>query len=266
VDGAERGQVAADAAQVYERFFVPALFGQWPERLLEEAGVGAGDRVLDVGCGTGVLARAAASTVGATGYVAGIDPNPGMLSVARRAVEPVEWFEGAAEELRFEDGSFDRVLSQFALMFFEDRVAGLREMGRVLRPGGRVAVATWGSLDTTPGYAAMVDLLRPLFGEAAADALTAPFVLGDPDDLQGLLRSEFDEVTVASHVGLARFDSIEAWVHTDIRGWTLADMIDDDQYTLLLAEAEHDLAGFITTSGTVEFAAPALIAVAVRAN
>ncbi len=259
MDEAERGQVASEAAEVYEEFFIPALFGQWPKVVLEQAQVTDGHRVLDVGCGTGVLARAAAERAG-VGNVSAVDPNEGMLGVARRKGDSIEWHEGVAEDLPFDDATFDRVVSQFALMFFTEREKGLAEMRRVLRPGGRIAVATWTSLDGTPGYAAMVELLGALFGDAAAEALTAPFVLGDREELRGLLAEHFDMVEVTTHDGVARFDSIEAWVHTDVRGWTLADMIDDDDYSLLLEEAARDLARFTNPDGSVEFAAPALIA------
>ena len=106
---AARGQVAAAAAEVYEEFFVPALFGQWAAPMLDAAGVAAGDAVLDVGCGTGVVARAAARRVGPTGEVVGLDRNDGMLAVAARSLEPVTWRQGVAERLPFDDGRFDRV-------------------------------------------------------------------------------------------------------------------------------------------------------------
>lgn len=86
-NSASRGQVSGDAAEVYEQFFVPALFGQWAGHTLDAAGItetsGPGSRVLDVGCGTGVVARKAARRVGPTGRVRGLDPNAGMLAEAR---------------------------------------------------------------------------------------------------------------------------------------------------------------------------------------
>jgi SAM-dependent methyltransferase len=258
---ASTGQVSEAAAAVYEEFFVPALFDQWPARVLTAAGVGHGSRVLDVGAGTGVLARAASVQVEPAGSVTAIDPNDGMLTVARRVGSdtPVTWQVAAAEKLPYDDGSFDQVVSQFALMFFTDQVRGLQEMARVLRPGGRVAVATWARLAASPGYDAMVALLRRLFGDEPADALLAPFSLGEPEPLRALLEAEFSDVRVTEYDGVARFPSIEAWVHTEIRGWTLRDLIDDDQYAELLAAAQADLAGFAGPDGTVRFAAPALV-------
>lgn len=259
---AERGQVAATAAEIYEDYFVPALFGQWPDHILDAAGVRTGDRVLDVGCGTGILARAAVGRVGPKGRVVGLDPNVGMLTVARRQGPSVEWREGAGEAIPYTDSSFDRVVSQFAAMFFADQVAAFADMARVCAPGGRVVVATWSSLETTPGYAAMVELLGRLFGMEAANALRAPFVLGDAGELAALMAPAFERVEVASVEGFARFESIDAWVHTDIRGWTLADMIDDDEFQLLLTEARRSLARFTDSAGRVSFPAPALIATA----
>lgn len=255
---ADRGQVAASAAEIYEEFFLPALFDQWPAKLLDRAGVGNGDRVLDLGCGTGVLARAAFTLVGEHGEVVGVDPNEGMLSVARHT-PGIVWTQGVAEDLPFADASFDHVVSQFVMMFVENRQKAVQEMARVLKPGGRLAVATWASLDNTPGYAAMVRLLHRLFGENAANALRHPYVLGDPDGLAELLAPAFADLDIRQHDGLARFDSIEAWVHTDIRGWTLSDMPADD-YRSLLTEAQKDLATFTDSRGRVEFPAPALIA------
>lgn len=256
---AERGQVAPSAAEVYEEFFVPALFGQWPDCVLDAAGVARGDRVLDVGCGTGVLARATVDRVGRGGRVVGIDPNEGMLAVARRTEPRVEWDSGVAEHLPYRGGDFDRVVSQFAMMFFTDTSAALEEIARVLAPGGSVAIATWASLDTTPGYAAMVDLLGELFGEDAADALRAPFILGDPEIMRELTIGALPDAVVTTHEGTARFASIEAWVHTDVRGWTLAGMIDDDQYQTLLQEARRRFDRFTDIHGRVAFPAPALI-------
>ncbi len=261
---ASSGQVAATAAEVYDRFFLPALFERWTTPMVEAAAIDAGDHVLDVGCGTGVLAKHAATATGRSGRVVGLDPNPGMLAVARRT-SGIEWADGAAESIPFGEATFDAVVSQFAIMFFSDRVAAIREMARVLRPSGRLAVATWAPLADSPGYAAMADLLDRELGADAAAALGVPFCLGDEDELAGLLTPHLDDVDVQRHPGVAQFDSIEAWVHTEIRGWVLSAMSDDD-YARLLAAAETELAGCERGDGSVEFALPALIATGTSAR
>lgn len=259
----DRGQVNTSAAEVYEAFFVPALFQEWGNRVAEAAQVQAGQRVLDVACGTGVLARAAAERVGPAGEVVGLDINKGMLAVARQKAPHIEWRHGPAEALPFEDNSFDTVVSQFALMFFEDRRAALKEMARVLRPGGHLAVAVWDSLENTPAYATVTALLKRLFGDEAANALRSPFNLGDTSLLQSLFaEAGIPNATITTIEGTARFDSIEAWVSTDVKGWTLADMIDEAQFQQLLAEAEKVLQPFVTPDGTVAFSSPAHIVTA----
>jgi SAM-dependent methyltransferase len=218
--------------------------------------------VLDVACGTGVLAREALRRVRPGGAVTGLDRNEGMLAVARRNEPAIDWRAGRAESLPFEAGSFDAVVSQFGLMFFEDRAGALREMWRVLKPSGRLAVAVRSSLDRSPGYAAMVKLLQSLFGDPAADQLRAPFVLGDHDALRSLFSEAGIPAAIEEIAGQARFPSVEAWVHTDIRGWTLADMIDDAQYATLLEAARKEFRAFVQPDGTVAFASPARIATA----
>jgi len=257
---AATGQVVASAAEVYEAFFVPGLFSQWTDKTLDIAGVVPGDDVLDVGCGTGVLTRAAARRLAGRGTCIGVDINPGMLAVARRAGEAITWREAPAEALPFDDNRFDRVLSQFALMFLQDRAAALAEMSRVVRATGSVTVSTWVRVEESPGYDAMVRLLDRLFGSDVANVLLAPFTIGTAGELAELLSVCLDDVTVVRADGRARFPSIEAWVHTDIRGWTLAEMIDDAQYAELLAAAQHELVCFTDRAGRVEFAAPALLA------
>ena len=192
----------------------------------------------------------------------GVDINEGMLTVAAASPAWVVWRTAPAEELPFADASFDAVLSQFALMFFADRREAVHEMARVARPEGRVTVATWAELDESPGYAAMVQLLDRLLGREAADALRAPFSVGTTPQLPDAMNAAFTEIDVVRLEGVASFDSLEAWVHTDVRGWTLADTIDDDQYESLLAAAAVELAPFVGTGGRVSFAAPALVATA----
>lgn len=259
------GQVSRSAAEVYEEFFVPALFLEWAPRVADAAQLAPGQKVLDVACGTGVLAREAARRVRPGGTVIGLDRNDGMLAVARRKAPSIDWQLGMAETLPFPDQAFDAVVSQFGLMFFEDHRAALREMSRVLRPGGRIAVAVWNALDRTPGYAAMAALLQRLFGDHVADALRAPFALGD----RAALRSQFAEggissIEIRTLDGTARFPSIEAWVHTDVKGWTLADLIDDAQYSSLRQAAETELASFVQADGTVAFRSPAHIVIAAK--
>jgi ubiquinone/menaquinone biosynthesis C-methylase UbiE len=172
-DSVEQAQI--DAANAYESLFVPALFEQWTRLIADAARVGAGQRVLDVACGTGVLARDLAGRVGASGSVTGLDPSAGMLAVARERAPNVDWRRGTAESLPFEAGSFDAVVSQFGLMFFTDPPRAVGEMLRVLKPGGRLAVAVWGAIENNPLYEAEVELLARLAGRPAADALRAPF-------------------------------------------------------------------------------------------
>jgi len=254
-----------DAAKAYEALFVPGLFGQWAPKVADEAQIQPGQRVLDVACGTGILAREVASRMRSTGHVMGIDPSPGMVAVARQIAPTIDWREALAESLPFPDESFDAVVCQFGLMFFTDRRQALREMLRVLAAGGRLAAAVWDSLENIPAYASEVALLEQTAGPRAADALRAPFVLGNRKDLARL----FSEAGVASaqittHPGAAHFPSIRTMVEADLRGWlpVMGVILTEDQIALILQEAEHALSSYTTADGAVTFHLSAHIVIA----
>lgn len=266
-ENAKKGQVTASAAEVYDTFFLPALFQDWPPQVADAARIQPGQHVLDVACGTGVLALTLADRVRPDGAVVGVDINDGMLAVAQRKASHIEWVRAAAESLPFAAARFDAVVSQFGLMFFEDRRKAILEMVRVLRPGGRLAIAVWDRLDHTPGYAAMASLLERLFGKDAAASLYAPYALGDPERLRSLFAGTgVDNVTVTTHEGIARFPSIPSWVYTDVKGWTASDLIDDDGFERLVAAAERTLQRFVTADGGVSFSAPAHIVTATKSR
>ena len=207
-------------AEMYEAHMVPALFAPWAPRLLERATPQPGDRVLDVATGTGAVARQVAPLVGGSGRVVGLDPSPAMLGVARGLAAPegaaVEWVEGNGLSLPFPDATFDLVLCQQGLQFFPDRVLGLREMRRVLVPGGRVGIMVWQAIERQPAFAA---LDRAMARHGGGARMTAPFALGEPEELTRLLtEAGFSDVTTETVPGEVRFASVDGWVRRSILG------------------------------------------------
>jgi ubiquinone/menaquinone biosynthesis C-methylase UbiE len=223
-------QVAGSAPEVYERELVPAVFGPWAPILVELAQPRPSERVLDVACGTGIVARIAATRVGPTGTVVGVDLNPGMLSVARSVVStdsrsggPLQWQEASADKLPFPDGSFNVVYCQLGLQFFADRPAALSEMRRVLGTEGRLALMVWRGIHESPGFAVMAEALQRHVGQAAAAIMRAPFGLSNADELDALVRAAgFQNVAIQQRSGTVRFPSVERFVLSYIAGSPLA--------------------------------------------
>jgi SAM-dependent methyltransferase len=248
----ERWQVSTHAAEVYESCFVPAIFGAWARPVADAAGIRMGNKVLDVGCGTGVLAREALRRVGQAGHVVGLDLNEGMLAVAARTEPKIEWRRGDAASLPFEDASFDIVVSQFALMYFPDRVNSLTEMWRILVPGGRLAVAVWARIARARGYQILMDIAARRCGAEAAGVLAAPFVVGDQAELAKLfVDSGISGANVDLHRGSIRFPSVKEFIRIEVKGSPLADMLSDDAMVTLAAESESALAEFVVPSGEI---------------
>jgi SAM-dependent methyltransferase len=256
-----------DPAEVYDELFVPALFAQWGPRVAKAAAIGLGQSVLDVGCGTGVLACAAAERAGPKGRVVGLDPNERMLAVARRKTAVVTWQLGRAESLPFADASFDAVVSQFALMFFESKPTAIAEMLRVLRPRGRLVIAVWDALERATGYLALTELLRELFGTNVAGAMHAPFALGDRHELLRLLvGAGAAGVEVKTQPGTVSFVSADAMISTERACvWTLGGLLDEQQFAQLRQRAPGVLQPFIRSDGGVQFDCPAHIVYATKA-
>lgn len=258
----ERLQGEIAGAEAYESLHVPALFGEWAPRVLDAAKVGTGHAVLDVACGTGILARTAARRVGSSGRVVGVDPNPGMLVVAGRLDATIDWRQGTAEELPVDDRAYDRVVSQFGMMFYPDPGRAVQEMIRALAPGGRFAIAVWDSLENTPAYAREVDLLHRMAGPDAADALRAPFVLGDRGALQEMIEGAVgSSVEAETVVGRGRFPSVRSMVEADLRGWlpVMGVELEEELIAAILAAADEELAEFVLPGGGTDFSSPAHI-------
>jgi SAM-dependent methyltransferase len=186
------------APEIYQRHFVPAIGMPLAIDLIETAGIRAGQRVLDVACGTGVVTRLAAERVGPTGHVAGADVNAAMLEVARTlsaaSQPPVAWYETAAEAMPLPDASFDVVLCQLGLQFMRDKEAALREMRRVLVPGGQVFVSVPRMM---PFFEVMHDAIGRHIDSDTAAFVHLVFSLHDPETLGQLLAlARFEGVTV----------------------------------------------------------------------
>ncbi len=255
----ETGQVSENAAKIYEKVYLPALFQEWCPLAIQAANVKAGDSVVDVACGTGVLAIAVSEHVGPKGKTIGVDINEGMLNIARSKSSSVEWLNAPAEVLPFADDYFNCVVSQFGLMYFKNREAAIREMMRVLKPSGTIAVIVWDKLDNNPGLAAEEYLWQKVLGGEAEEP---PHGLGDKDVLENLFRtSGVNDIQVNTYEGTAHFDSIESWIHTGAKGWT-EDDLSDDELKLLLDTAEKELTEFRTIQGAVAFPTSAHIVTA----
>lgn len=184
-------QLARDAAERYERILVPAILGPAARPLVEWSDPRDGEAVADIGCGTGAAARFAAEKAGASGRVAGVDLNAGMIDVAK-SLAPVqgaviEWFEGTAYQLPFAEGEFDVALCAQTLQFLDDRPRALTEMYRILKPGGRVAVSLWSDIQESPYFHVLVQAVTKNIGAETAAGLRAAFGLSDPETIRALL-------------------------------------------------------------------------------
>ena len=181
---------AGSAPENYERFFVPAIGAPLAADLVEAAALNPDDRVLDVACGTGIVARLAADHLGSSGLVTGLDVNPGMLSVAR-LVTPgsagIEWYEASAEAMPLGDERFDAVVCQMGLQFISDKIAALREMHRVLVPGGRMILSTVGPMPDL--FAILAEVLARHERPESAAFVHQVFSLHDAGQLEDLGRA-----------------------------------------------------------------------------
>ena len=249
-------QELVEAARGYENLFVPALFEQWTKHLIDGAGIREGSHVLDVACGTGVLARNALSRTGPGGRIVGVDPAPGML-VAAKDIEPnIDWILCGAEALELDDETFDCVISQFGMMFFQDRQKSAEEIFRVLKPGGSLAIAVWNSIEENPAYADIVSVLQEQVGTAAADALRLPYSLGKTQAVTAVLDiSGFTGISVETKVESARFPSSRHMVEAELRGWLpLFDIfLSDAEIKNVLVESDKTLSKYANSSGEAIF-------------
>jgi ubiquinone/menaquinone biosynthesis C-methylase UbiE len=231
--------VSSGPATNYERYFVPAIGAPLAQDLIEVAELRHGEHVLDVACGTGVVTRLAAERVG-DGAVAGVDVNPGMLGIARKvaADTPIEWHEASAETLPLRDASFDLVLCQMGLQFIPDRSRALREMWRVLRPGGRLALNVPGP--TPPLFTVLEQSLRRHIGPEAAGFIATVFSLHDVEEISELLQAAgFTDVIAHSERRALHVPPAEDFLWQYVYSTPLAEAaneLDEDQHARLQEE------------------------------
>jgi ubiquinone/menaquinone biosynthesis C-methylase UbiE len=243
------GDIAQNLGENYERYLVPTIFGPWAIDLVSLATPQPGERILDVACGTGAIAREASRVIGADGAVTGLDLNAGMLNIAR-GHDPqgaVQWREGSVQTMPFPNEVFSLVLCQQGLQYFPDRAASLQEMLRVLIPGGRLVLSIWRAIERSPGFLALSQALAKHISPEAG--VLPPFALGDANGVATEVSAAgFHDVTTQTISRILRYSSLEEFVRTYLISTPLASLvpkIDEAKRTALLADMSLALRSYI---------------------
>lgn len=221
-DEARRGPTSP--ARFYEDYFVPTMFRPFTHALVARANPQPGARVLDVACGTGIVTRVIGEHLNGDVALVGLDISPAMLEVAKEVAKRegirVDWIEGSAEELPFDDAAFDLVCCQQGLQPLRDPVGALREMRRVLADGGRVVTSTWSAIERNPFDRAIAEAVERHLG---SPAFHLPFALGDPQRLAELFRAAgFDEFEITDLRLDLRYPSADDFVELIVVGGAAA--------------------------------------------
>lgn len=248
-------QLDDNSAHAYEEYLVARLFRRWGERLITFSEPKPGERLLDAGCGTGIVARLAAPHIAPDGIVTGLDSNDGMLDEARRQdpERQVDWQAGALERLPFDDQSFELVLCQQVLQFVGDIHRALEEIHRVLTPGGRLALALLRNTEFNRSHAALADVLDRHAGREAGDMMRSPFSGPDNESFRKSLEDTgFSDVMIQYDILDVRFPSPEEYLRQEAASSPLAETlirIDDDTRLAMLADLEKAMAPFTDDRG-----------------
>jgi ubiquinone/menaquinone biosynthesis C-methylase UbiE len=232
---------------IYETALVAPLFRPWVEPLLQDVELRPGDRVLDVACGTGIVARMAKERQGAQGTVVGVDLNPQMLAVARRIAPAIDWREGNASALPLRQGeAFDVLLCQQGFQFFPDLAAAARQMHRALAKGGRLGVSAWRPDEEFP----VLRELRAIAERRLGSVADRRHSLGDPALLETALRQAgFQDVRSKHFSQTVRFQ--DGSVFARLNAMALASMsaqasaLDEPGRQRLVDAVVADSAGFL---------------------
>jgi ubiquinone/menaquinone biosynthesis C-methylase UbiE len=204
----------SDGPNTYEQYIVPTWMIDWISDLVTAGQINPGKRVLDVACGTGIVARRIADLVGPGGRIAGIDFNEEMLRVARRCadqegVNAIEWYHSDVSSMPFSPGEFDTVLCQQGLQFFPDRIAALLEMRRILAPQGLLALSVWGRSEMCPHVIAICEVFEEFFGSDATNMFQVASSLSDHKVLKTLIqKAGFSHIHIRREVKIARHPSL----------------------------------------------------------
>ena len=252
-------QLQGDSAEAYERHLVPQFMAQGAQILVSLAGLGEGDRVLDVATGTGIVARTAAPVVGATGSIDAVDLNTSMLAVARKqsaGLQPaITWRLGDAHDLPYRDATFDVVFCQQGLQFFRERDTALAEMYRVLVPGGRVAVSLMRSVEHNPSYRILADVVARYLDPEAGATLVSPFARISTAELRDLMTATgFREVQIIHGHAPARYESVEEFARLEASSSPLATSfgaLPEHERETLLQDLRVALGDYVDDQGIV---------------
>lgn len=252
-------QLEQSGPDAYEQYLVPPMFAPWAERLIDRVELQTDDRVLDVGCGTGIVARRAAAQIGDEGLIVGLDVNEEMLNMAKATATEdellIEWRQGDATHLPFADEAFDAVFCQQALQFVPKPKAVLQEIHRVLAPSGRVVVSVWRPLKFNPGYIELAEALEEHVGDDAGGMMRSPFPTWNKDALRALARDAgFSNPSVIIEIGSMRYPSAKEFVRREAASSPLSGPLGDVELEVreaLIHDVESGLLDYTDDDGLV---------------
>ncbi|MDR8390506.1 methyltransferase domain-containing protein [Aliifodinibius sp. S!AR15-10] len=217
------------APENYEQFFVPAIGRPLAEDIIREAALTPGEKVLDVACGTGIVARLAAEKVTPNGTVSGLDVNPGMLAVAR-SIAPddavIDWYQASAEAMPLSDEIFDVVICQLSLQFIENKVVALQEMQRVLTPGGRILLNVPGPISEL--FTIMATEMEQNISTKAAGFVKQVFSLHDTGEIDQLMSNAgFEEIKIQPEIKSLKLPSPEEFLWQYVHSTPMAAVVSE---------------------------------------